>query len=82
MKEDLLAERLKRCEALLQEKGIDLNQITGTIDTERHEPNGRSQVPEADLQLPTPATTVSEPQSTSFRPKLLHGQRGTELVDK
>ena len=82
MRDDLVDERLKRYEALLEEKGIDPNQVTGTPEPEHHRKSGRSEVSETVWPLPPPASTISGPQATIFQPRLLHGQRGTKLVDK
>ncbi|KAL8704293.1 MAG: hypothetical protein Q9201_002547 [Fulgogasparrea decipioides] len=81
VKDKLVDERLKRYEALLQTKGIDPNQATGTSEAGQHRKSSRSEVPETVWQLPTPASVVSGPQATIFKPQLLHGQRGTKLVD-
>ena len=75
-KDKSVEERLERYEALLREKGIDPNQVTGGSETE-HQPKiieSRSEGPEAHWILPL--------QSTIFKPRLLQGQEGTELVDK
>jgi len=67
-------ERLKLYEALLREKGIDPSQVIGTSEAEHHRATSRSEAPRSVLRLP--------PQAKIFKPQLLHGQRGTELVDK
>jgi hypothetical protein len=75
-KDKTVEERLKCYEALLREKGIDPNQVTGASEPE-HRPKiteSRSEGPEAQWILPL--------QSTIFKPRLLQGQEGTELVDK
>jgi len=74
--------RLKHYEALLREKGIDPCQVTGASEAELHSKRCRSEVPETVRRLLIPASAVSEPQATIFKPQLLHGQRGTKLVDK
>ena len=81
MKDELLNERLKRYEALLQENGINLNQATVNAEAESHRKSGHSEVPETVWQLPT-ASTVSELHSATFKPKLLRRPTGTKLVDK
>ncbi|KAL9086391.1 MAG: hypothetical protein Q9165_007177 [Trypethelium subeluteriae] len=81
LKDVLVDERLKRYEALLREKGIDPNQVTRTSEPKLYPKSSRSEVPETVWQLPAPVSTVSGPQTTIFKPQLLHGQRGTELVD-
>jgi hypothetical protein len=72
--DELVEERLKRYEALLQEKGIDPNEVASTSEAEHHSKSSCSEVPETAWRLP--------PQATIFKPQLRHGQRGTELVDK
>lgn len=75
-KDKLVDERLKRYEALLREKGIDLNEVPGFSDAENRggmSTNGS----------PDPLKTVwKQPQATVFKPQLLLGQNGTGLVDK
>ena len=80
--DELVDERLKRYEALLQEKGIDLNQVTSTSEAEHHRENSSSGAPETVWQLPKAASNASGPQTTIFEPQLLHGQTGTKFVDK
>ena len=65
-----MEERLRRYESLLQENGIDPNRVIDSSEAETV------------WQLPSPASIVSGPQETLFKPRLLHGQRGTELLDK
>lgn len=69
-------------ETLLREKGIDPHQLVGPSDEDRMREIRRSAALDTVWQLPTPATAVSGPQATIFKPRLIHGQRGTELVDK
>ncbi|KAL9066410.1 MAG: hypothetical protein Q9157_007144 [Trypethelium eluteriae] len=80
LKDVLVDEQLKRYEALLREKGIDPNQVKGTSEPKLY-PKSSSKVPETVWQLPTPVSTVSGPQTTIFKPQVLHGQGGTKLVD-
>jgi hypothetical protein len=74
VRDELVHERLKLYEALLQEKGIDPNQVASSSEAEHHRKSSRSDVPESAWKLP--------PQATIFKPQLLHGQGGTELVEK
>jgi hypothetical protein len=74
-RDELVDERLKRYEALLREKGIDANEVPGISGAENRgmSTNG----------CPDPLNTVwKQPQATVFKPQLLVGQKGTELVDK
>lgn len=75
-------ERMQRYEALLREKGIDLDQITTTAEAEpRHEPD-QSTASEKAWQIPTHQSTGSGQQATTFEPQVLRGQKGTKFVDK
>lgn len=74
-KDTLVAEQLKRYELLLRENDIDPDQAPGTQTSSLA-------TDEALCKLPTPASTVSEPQATLFTPQLIQGPRGTKLVDK
>ena len=78
-----------RCEAFLREKGVDPTQVTNapvaaTPTAERQSERGLPEPSETVWHLPTPAPAagVSGPQSTIFKPRILHKQKGTELVDK
>lgn len=80
---EALEERLKRYEALLQEKGIDPNQTTATSEAvQRKSTRDCLGAQEGVRQLPTPALIASASPATIFKPQLLHGQGGTKLVDK
>ena len=82
VRDDSVDERLKHFETLLREKGIDLHQPVGPSDEERSREIRRTEVLDTAWQLPTPASAISGPQATIFKPRLIHGQKGTELVDK
>ena len=77
----LLDERLKRYETLLQEKGIDPDSSTDKSPSQDQPQQSRSGVSQYIGQLATPSI-ASTPQETVFKPLLLPGQRGTKLVDK
>ncbi|KFZ24109.1 hypothetical protein V502_01417 [Pseudogymnoascus sp. VKM F-4520 (FW-2644)] len=72
-KEKLVLERLKRYEALLQERGIDPNQVTGGSEPENPPESNNFEECETVWRLPM--------QATIFKPRLVHRQSGTELVD-
>lgn len=82
VRENSIDERLKHFETLLREKGIDPHQPVGPSDEDISHENRHSKAPVSVWQLPTPVSAVSGPQTTIFKPRLIHGQRGTELVDK
>lgn len=66
--------RLKRYETILREKGIDPNKISNIPEEEQEHESSHAEVAH------TPWTL--SPEAKVFKPKLLHGQNGTELVDK
>ena len=93
VKDDALTERLKRCEILLREKGIDPDVVTDALKTPEHNKgrhsstSDRSEGQETVYQLPTPASNAPEPttsaaQAAVFKPRLLQGQKGRKFVDK
>lgn len=69
-----VVERLKHYEALLREKGIDPHQGTATLNPIS---NGTSTCPEV-----FEGNWKLGPQAAVFKPRLVHGQKGTELIDK
>ncbi|OBT64330.1 hypothetical protein VE03_06784 [Pseudogymnoascus sp. 23342-1-I1] len=72
-KENLLLDRLKRYEALLQESGIDPGQAKG--DSEPEVAPEANNLPECERVWRLPM------QATIFKPRLVHRQSRTELVD-
>ncbi|KFZ11464.1 hypothetical protein V501_04749 [Pseudogymnoascus sp. VKM F-4519 (FW-2642)] len=72
-KEKLVLERLKRYEALLQEKGINPHQVAGGSEPETPSESNSLTESETVWRLPM--------QATIFKPRLVHRQSGTELVD-
>jgi hypothetical protein len=82
VQEETVKKRLERYESLLRDKGIDPDKIFVTLDVKNHTKEARSEAEGIVSQLPTPASMVSEPRATIFKPQLLHGQGGTKLVDK
>ncbi|KAI4183953.1 MAG: hypothetical protein L6R41_005064 [Letrouitia leprolyta] len=81
IKYELMEERLKNYEALLREKGIDLDHVDDRSVNERQSESGRSNPSGTVWQMPTPPSTVSGPQGTLFKPMILQGPEGTKLVD-
>lgn len=81
---ELVAERLKRLEALLEERGIEPNEPSIVADAEVNDdhPTESIDTMEAVWQMPTPGSTISGPQTTIFKPRLIHNERGTTYVDK
>jgi hypothetical protein len=84
VKDDILNDRLKRYEALLQEQGIDPNGLPDISEPEQRRKPSRSKVaaPEKGLQVPTPASITSEPERSITKTQLLHGQGRSKFVDK
>lgn len=73
----ILEARLLRSEGLLRERGIDPNKVMTPSDAELLPENSiktLSGKPETAWKLPI--------QTRIFKPQLVQGQRGTELVDK
>lgn len=66
--------RLKHYEALLREKGIDPQEGITSSDPVNQSANTPPEGLDSSWQL--------GPQAAIFKPRLVHGQRGTELVDK
>ena len=71
MADDSLNERLKRYEDLLREKGIDPDQAVNGLENEHEPHDSRAKSHETVWQIPTPASTVSGPQETIFKPRIL-----------
>jgi hypothetical protein len=69
---DELADRLQRYEALLREKGVDIDQVPEE-DTTTMKPQSEP----VHQQVPT----ASSPQVTSFQPQILQSHQGTRIVD-
>lgn len=95
VKEQILTDRLRHYEALLQQQGIDPSRLPDTIpdtipdnrpDTPDSNPRGGSSqtvavVPE-ESQLQTPSSIESEPSGCVNKTQLLHGQGRFKFVDK
>jgi len=83
-KNEVLNDRLKRYESLLEEQGIDTTDLSET--SQLHQPSKFSHLEgtAADdvSQLPTPASTIFETQQNVTKTQLLHGQGRSKLVDK
>ena len=83
VQDQILTDRLKRYEALLQEQGIDPSTLP---DTPSSEPRRRSShtvaaVPE-ESQLPTPCSIESEPSQYIAKAQVVHGQGCCKFVEK
>ena len=84
VKDDILNDRLKRYEALLQEQGIDPTGLPDISEPEQaHKPSRTGDaVAEDSLQLPTPMSSTSEPDRSITKTQLLHDQGRWKFVDK
>ena len=79
MADEVLVERLKHYEALLQEKGVDSSQTAPSSVIEHRPKSSHSELSETQWHHPA----ASGPQATIFEPKLLQGPNGnTKFVDK
>ncbi len=83
VKDQILTDRLKLYEALLQEQGIDPSKLP---DTPNSEPRRRSTqtvavVPE-ESQLQTPSSIESEPSQCIDKARVVHGQGHSKFVEK
>ena len=84
IEDDNLRHKLKRCEALLQELGIDPNGSPKTSEAEqRRLINGsEAATTEITMQMPMPASTAPEIERSITTPQLLLGQERSQFVDK
>jgi hypothetical protein len=82
---DLLLERLRHYEHLLQERGINPDQINHFEQAQHVEQGPTPATSEQNIgpaQSPTPASASSETRETVFKPEVIQGRSGTRLVDK
>lgn len=83
VKDQILADRLKLYEALLQEQGIDPSKLPATPNPE---PSRRSSHTVAVLpqesQLQTPTSVDSEPSQCIDKAQVVHGQGRPKFVEK
>ena len=83
VQDQVLTDRLKFYEALLQERGIDPSKLP---DTPNSEPRRRSShtvaVVSEESQLPTPSSVESEPSRGIDKAQVVHGQGRCKFVEK
>ena len=83
VKDQVLTDRLRHYEALLQEQGIDPSKLPDTPDSE---PRSRSSYTVAmvpkEFQLQTPSSTESEPSQFIHKAQVVQGQGRSKFVDK
>ena len=79
---ELVEERLKHYEAILQKRGIDPYQIAGPAEAEHLRETGLPEKSETVWEMPTSASTASGPQATIFNARLVQGQKGNKFLDK
>jgi hypothetical protein len=79
-----LKDKLHRYEALLQTLGVDPNETSSTSQAELHRTirDPDSSMMEDALQVPTPASTTTETERSISTSQLVHGQGGSNFVDK
>ena len=83
VQDQILTDRLKLYEALLQEQGIDPSKLP---DTPNSEPRRRSRqtvvVAPEESQLPTPSSIESTPGPCIDKAQVVHGQGRCKFVEK
>ena len=81
---DSLKGRLKRCEALLQKVGVDLNGLPTTSEAGQRSPGNGSEVPvtEDSLKVPITTSTVSDKERPITTSQLLQSRGRSKYVDK
>ena len=79
----ILTDRLRHCEALLHEQGIDPSKLSDTPDPEprRRSIHTVAVLPE-ELQLQTPSSIESEPSPCIYKTQVVQGQGRSKVVDK
>ncbi|KAH8649816.1 hypothetical protein BX600DRAFT_502204 [Xylariales sp. PMI_506] len=79
VRDELMAARLKHYEALLQEKGIDPNQVNHEHEPETHHDSIQAEILES-LPLTSIASAAPVPHATHFEPQILQSPAGTKLA--
>jgi hypothetical protein len=86
VKQQVLTDRLRHYETLLQEQGIDPSKLPDTPKSEPPQPTRRSShtaaaVPK-DFQLHTPSSIESEPSRSISKAQVVQGQGRSNFIDK
>ena len=83
-KDHALNERLKRYEALLQQRGIDPNGLPEVPDPEQPRQRSGSEAAgsETGAQLPTPSSVASDLERYIVKTQVVQGQGRSKFVDK
>ncbi|MCJ1396413.1 hypothetical protein MMC18_009303, partial [Xylographa bjoerkii] len=82
VKDQILTDRLRRYEALLQEKGIDPRKLPDTpVSKPRRRSSHTAAVVPDESQLQTPSSIDSEPSQCVNKTQIVHGQGRFNFVD-
>lgn len=83
VKEQILTDRLRHYEALLQEQGIDQSKLPDILHSEpcRRSSHTVAVVPN-EFQLQTPSSIEYEPSRCINKTQVVHGQGRSKFVDK
>lgn len=83
---EILTDRLKQYEALLQEQGIDTARLPDVPQSESRRASGTQLATNAtdteELQLQTPTSIQSEPSGCIQKTQVVHGQGRSKFVEK
>lgn len=83
VKDQILADRLKLYEELLQERGIDPSKLPATPNSEPPRTSSHSvAVLPQESQLQTPSSVDSEPNQCIDKAQVVHGQGRPKFVEK
>jgi hypothetical protein len=83
LKDQILVDRLRYYEALLQEQGVDPTRLQDTPDFEpRHRSSHTMAVVPEEIQVQTPSSIDSEPTQSINKTQVVHGQGRFKLVNK
>ena len=83
VKDQILIDRLRIYETLLQEQGIDPSKLPVTPDSEpRRGSSHTAAVVPNESQLQTPSSIESEPSRDINKTQVVHGQGRSQFVDK
>lgn len=78
----ILTDRLKHYEALLQEKGVDPRKLPDTSHSEQHQKPSRTEPDISnEAQLQTPSSIESPPNRSINKTQVVHGQGRSQFVD-
>lgn len=83
VKTQMLMDRLRHCEALLQQQGFDPSHLPDTPDSGQHfKPSPTVAVVLPDLQMQTPSSIASKFSRSIKKTRIVHGKGRSKLLDK